>query len=64
MLAKALLLNSDEGTTMNRIHMNALALAVSLGFSTGAMAESMSKADYTAAQRQDRGRVQIGQGGL
>ena len=35
---------------MNRIPMNALALAVSLGFSTGAMAESMSKADYTAAK--------------
>ena len=35
---------------MNRIQMNALALAVSLGFSAGAMAENMSNADYSTAK--------------
>ena len=35
---------------MNRVQMNALALAVSLGFSADAMAENMSNADYSTAK--------------
>lgn len=35
---------------MNRFNMNVLAIALSLGFSAGAMAQSMTKTDYTAGK--------------
>ena len=35
---------------MNKLNIKAIALAVSLGFSAGAMAQTMSKTDYTASQ--------------
>jgi hypothetical protein len=37
---------------MNKLHINALTLAVSLIFSTGAMAQAMSKDDYKAGKEQ------------
>lgn len=35
---------------MNKLNINAIALAVTLAFSAGAMAEGMSKVDYKAGQ--------------
>ena len=35
---------------MNKVHINVIALAVSLAFSAGAMAQSMSKGDYQAGK--------------
>ena len=50
----AVLPNSTyEGTNMNRINMTTIAAAVSLAFSAGAMAQSLSKDEYKA----DKGKI-------
>jgi len=39
-----------EGTTVNKVHLNLIALAVGVAFSAGAMAQNMSKNDYQDAK--------------
>ena len=39
-----------KGTTVNRIEYNAIALAIGLAFSAGAMAQTMSKDDYKSGR--------------
>jgi hypothetical protein len=41
---------NNKGTTVNTLNINAIALAVSLMFSAGAMAQSVSKGDYKAGK--------------
>jgi uncharacterized membrane protein YqiK len=40
----------DKGTIVKILNLNVIALAVSLAFSAGAMAQSLSKSDYKAGQ--------------
>lgn len=40
----------DKGTTVKKFHINMIALAISLAFSTAAMAQSLSKGDYKAGK--------------
>jgi hypothetical protein len=51
-------------TIVNRLDINVIALAASLVLSAGAMAQGMSKSDYSARQDKDRGRIQLRQGRL
>lgn len=46
----ALLAKRHEGTTVNTLNIHAIALAVSLAFSTAATAQSVSKDDYKAGK--------------
>lgn len=50
-LANASLPSSPhKGTIVNKLNINVIALAISLAFSAGAMAQSMSKNDYKASK--------------
>jgi len=42
--------DQQRGINMNKLNINAIALAVTLAFSAGAMAEGMSKVDYKAGK--------------
>jgi hypothetical protein len=46
----SLLTSSPKGTSMNKLNIKVIAIAIGLAFSAGAMAQSMSKTDYKAGK--------------